>query len=88
MIIAVYGLVQIQDLYFHPVYNSYPTTYDYDYASTFKINLRENMVSYLLTSDDFSNPLKTLRVVFKSSFLKSVPAVYCQEYFAEEIAAE
>ena len=27
-----YGLSQVMDLYFNPVYNSLPITYDYDYG--------------------------------------------------------
>ena len=28
--VVAYGLWQMHDLYFHPVYNSYPVTYDFD----------------------------------------------------------
>ena len=61
--VFVYGAMQIEDLYFHPVYNSYPVLYDYNYDKTVKWDLNSNMPSYRL-ADTSQNLLKTLRVVF------------------------
>jgi len=33
-------------LYYHPVYNSFPTTKDYDYNETIALDWHRNMVSY------------------------------------------
>ena len=37
--IFVYGLMQLHEIYYHPVYNSYPATVDYDYDKTVKWDL-------------------------------------------------
>ena len=55
------------------------------------MNWRQNMISYLIKGPGTTtNPLDTLRVVFYSfsSTPNVIPAVYCSDYYAEEIAAE
>ena len=47
------------------------------------------MASYRLYGNGLLDPLNTLRVVFYDSYyLQNVPAVYCKDYYAQEIAAE
>ena len=77
------------DLYYYPVYNSYPVTYDYIYEKNFKWDLYTNMPSYSLLNRNGDNPLKTLRIVFYDGFsYKFYPAMYCKDYYAKEITDE
>ena len=86
--VSVYVMKQMHDQYYHPVYNSYPATYNFEYDKTIQLHLNSNMPSYLLQRYG-ANPLETLRVVFFDYYnMKYVPAVYCSDYYADEIAAE
>ena len=79
----------MQDLYSDPVYNSLPVTYNFDYEKTIEWDLKENMPSYQLKGPNNINPLESLRVNFFDGYTgKVVPAVYCTDYYAKEIAAE
>ena len=80
--------MQIHDLYLHPVYNSYPVTLDFEYNKTVRVDLHANMPSYWIVGPENQNPLQNIRVVFQTPNLDVVPAVYCVDYYAEEIAAE
>ena len=79
----------MQSMNSDPVYNEFPTTYDYQSNRTIQMNWRQNMVSYRLTGPYDLNPLKLLRMVFENGLTReTIPAVFCTDYYAEEIAAE
>ena len=44
--VFVYGLMQVHDLYYHPDYNSFPVTYDFDYSKKIEVDITQNMPSY------------------------------------------
>ena len=81
----------MQSLFQNPGYNSFPTTYDYKSNRTIEMNQRQNMVSYFIEGEYEQNPLELLRMVFYAhgdDITYVIPAMYCTDYFAEEIAAE
>ena len=87
--VVAYGYQHVLDLYFHPKYSQYPVTYDYDYGQTILWDLQKNMPSYQIRSPSIDNPLETLRVLFfDMNTHELVPSVYCEDYYAEKIAAE
>ena len=86
----VYGTLQMYTLFYHPVYNQLPPEYDYDYNKNIEVDWSLNMVSYMLIDPNLNDPLETLRVVFQPEQITNdvIPAVYCKDYYADEIAAE
>ena len=86
-ILLGYGGYRVYQLYENPEYYSMPSTYDFKSDRTIELDLRKNMVSYKLMSED-DNPLESLRIVFWSDFDTVIPAIYCSDYYATEIAAE
>ena len=89
-IIIAYGCREMFKEYYNPVYNQLPTTFDFNYKKTIDMDWRRNMVSYQIYSKELlAHPLQILRPVFRPANIGYViPAVYCYEYYADEIAAE
>ena len=90
ILLATFITLEARGLYYHPVYNAYPMTYNYSYNKTFELDVRQNMVSYQLKGPK-ANLLNTLRVYFMTNNTDSavvIPAVNCTNYYAREIAAE
>ena len=85
-ILIVYGALKMYSLYYDPVYNQIPPVLDYAANKTIEMPWEKNMVSYRIRGPS-SNPAETLRVLFYDQ-VEIIPAVYCSDYYADEIAAE
>ena len=87
--VLVQSVFVFHDQYVYPNYNQYPTTYDYGYTKQINdFDLRQNMMAYSLQSLIQISAFEYLRITFYDGDGVNIPAIFCKEYFAEEIQAE
>ena len=87
--VLIQSIFAFHDQYVLPNYNQFPTTYDYGYSKQFiDFDLRANMMAYAFESLTSQDALRYFRVVFFDGDGSTIPAIFCKDFFAEEIQAE
>lgn len=87
--VGIQSVFVFKDEIINPDYKRKPTTFDFNYDKEVAVNLRTNMMAYTFgQSYDADEIFTYVRVVFQTQDQDLIPAVYCSDFFADEIAAE
>ncbi len=86
--VLIQSVFALLELLRNPSYNQFPTTYNYEYSKEIHLDFKTNMMAYAFhTFFGAEYAFQYLRVAFYSNG-SYIPAVLCQDYFADQILAE